>query len=144
MFILMQSLLNTVCKRPAWQFSASAGLGVVIAASLFSGLQHVSWFEGLYWAVVTVTTVGYGDVVPHDVAARILAMATMLVVIPLLAAAFADWAAALTTHCVGRMRISRTCCSRTRSGAYWATCAIRRGSPLKGGVVDTLSWGHGS
>jgi voltage-gated potassium channel len=69
----------------------------VIAASLFALLQHVSWFVGLYWAVVTVTTVGYGDVVPHGVAARVLAMATMLVVIPLLAATFADWAAAITT-----------------------------------------------
>jgi voltage-gated potassium channel len=36
---------------------------------------------GLWWAVQTVTTVGYGDVVPHDVSGRIVATVLMLVAI---------------------------------------------------------------
>jgi voltage-gated potassium channel len=38
-----------------------------------------SFWEGVWWAITTVTTVGYGDVVPHSVAGRLVAMALMLV-----------------------------------------------------------------
>jgi voltage-gated potassium channel len=33
---------------------------------------------GMYWAIVTVTTVGYGDISPHTVAGRILACILMI------------------------------------------------------------------
>jgi len=33
---------------------------------------------GLWWAVQTVTTVGYGDIVPHDTQGRIVAAVLML------------------------------------------------------------------
>jgi voltage-gated potassium channel len=34
--------------------------------------------EGMWWAVQTVTTVGYGDVVPHNAGGRIIATVVML------------------------------------------------------------------
>jgi voltage-gated potassium channel len=103
MFGIIQVLLSRVRKRPAWHFTASAFVGVGIGATLFSITQHVSWFVGWYWAVVTATTVGYGDVVPHNVIGRVIAMGTMLTVIPLLAAAFADWSSSLATLHLRRM-----------------------------------------
>lgn len=36
-------------------------------------------FDGIWWAVVTLTTVGYGDISPSSTAGRLLAIALMLV-----------------------------------------------------------------
>jgi voltage-gated potassium channel len=44
-----------------------------------------SFWDGVWWAVVTVTTVGYGDVYPHTVAGRIIAIAVMLLGVGFLA-----------------------------------------------------------
>lgn len=60
-----------------------AGGGVAFAAS-----QHVSVWTGWYWALVTASTVGYGDIVPRDTAARWTAVAVILTAIPLLANAY--------------------------------------------------------
>jgi voltage-gated potassium channel len=77
---------------------------VVVAASLMYGVEHAaqperfgSIGESLWWAVVTMTTVGYGDVTPVTTAGRILASLIMLlgvgvVALPagILAARFAE------------------------------------------------------
>lgn len=52
-----------------------AGFAVSIADS---GTFHNPWL-GIWWAITTVTTVGYGDVVPHTVAGRVLASGLMFV-----------------------------------------------------------------
>jgi voltage-gated potassium channel len=41
------------------------------------------------WAITTATTVGYGDVTPHDAAGRVVASVVMLTTIPMLAPVFA-------------------------------------------------------
>ncbi len=69
----------------------------VVSATLFAQTQHVSWFIGFYWAITTITTVGYGDVTPHNAAGRWIAMGTMLTAIPLAGAAFAGWAASIVS-----------------------------------------------
>jgi voltage-gated potassium channel len=55
---------------------------VVLSGILISVLDHdefPSVWLGMWWAVQTVTTVGYGDVVPNDVLGRIIAALIMLV-----------------------------------------------------------------
>ena len=58
---------------------------------------------GLYWAVTTATTVGYGDVTPKDPAGRVVAAAVMLTTIPMLAAVFALVTGATAAATVRRM-----------------------------------------
>jgi voltage-gated potassium channel len=40
--------------------------------------QHLSFDDGLWWALTTVTTVGYGDVYPHTGIGRVIAAVVML------------------------------------------------------------------
>ena len=71
-------------------FLLLAAAGCMLAgAGLFALSQHVPFTTALYWAITTSTTVGYGDVTPHNGAGRVIASAVMLTTIPLLAAVFA-------------------------------------------------------
>jgi voltage-gated potassium channel len=75
-------------KHIAILLAAAAGC-VLAGAGAFAGTQSLPFSTGLYWAVTTATTVGYGDVTPHNGAGRVIASLVMLTTIPLLASVFA-------------------------------------------------------
>lgn len=52
------------------------GSGVLIR--LLDSREYGSVWIGMWWAIQTVTTVGYGDVTPKDVAGRIVGTVVML------------------------------------------------------------------
>lgn len=62
---------------------------MLVGAGLFSLTQRVSVGVALYWVITTATTVGYGDVLPHNTVGRIIASCVMLTTIPLVGAVFA-------------------------------------------------------
>ena len=45
----------------------------LIGASVMSNLEDISFFDGIWWSVVTSTTVGYGDICPQTKGGRIFA-----------------------------------------------------------------------
>jgi len=64
-------------------------LGAVLAGNLIYTLEPETFksaFEGAWWGIVTMTTVGYGDVVPHTLAGRFVAVCLMVVGICMFAA----------------------------------------------------------
>lgn len=50
-----------------------------------SNAQITSFPDAVWWSITTVTTVGYGDIVPHSVAGRIVGMVLMVVGIGVMA-----------------------------------------------------------
>ncbi len=54
-------------------------IGIWLASGIsFSLVEHVDIWTGLYWALVTMATVGYGDVVPHTPIGRLIACLTIV------------------------------------------------------------------
>ena len=54
------------------------GYVMVVVESFHPESQFRSVAQGVYWAIVTMTTVGYGDIVPQTALGRILAALVML------------------------------------------------------------------
>jgi voltage-gated potassium channel Kch len=48
------------------------------AQATFDSNEFSSMSDGVWWAVVTVTTVGYGDLYPTDIEGRVIGIALML------------------------------------------------------------------
>ncbi|MCI4325909.1 MAG: NAD-binding protein [Thermoplasmata archaeon] len=53
-----------------WKFLALFGGIWIVAALGFDYLQNVGLLNSFYWAIITLTTVGYGDIAPTTPAAR--------------------------------------------------------------------------
>jgi voltage-gated potassium channel len=77
--------LERIMRKPlrgAWTAAAVITLTVTVIAGLLIHVTDPSTFPnvglGLWWAVQTTTTVGYGDVVPTSVAGRAVAAFVML------------------------------------------------------------------
>ena len=68
--------------RAVWAIAsatAAATFGCAILIRLIDSSEFHSIWLGIWWAVQTVTTVGYGDVVPHQTSGRIIAAILMLI-----------------------------------------------------------------
>jgi voltage-gated potassium channel len=82
-----------LANSPRTLMLAYLGL-IVVSAALYSLTEHKSTGDSVWWAVVTASTVGYGDTYPTTAAGRVLAgllISTMvLLVIPLITAHFAS------------------------------------------------------
>ena len=64
-----------------WNIGLLTGLLVATASLAVAALDardFPSVWRGLWWAIVTATTVGYGDYTPHNLAGRLIAVVLML------------------------------------------------------------------
>jgi voltage-gated potassium channel Kch len=92
--LLLERQMQRFLRKPVSVRGAASvivtttGLIVVASGFLMRVLDHKEYpniFIGMWWAIQTVTTVGYGDVTPKDVAGRIVASFVMLEAIALVA-----------------------------------------------------------
>src|ERR1700735_3525605 len=89
MIALLARVLGAGHRRHVAVLLAGAVACTVAGGALFAATQHLPFTSGLYWAITTATTVGYGDVTPHNASGRVVASLTMLTTIPMLASVFA-------------------------------------------------------
>jgi voltage-gated potassium channel len=72
--------LRRLLSLEGMKYASFIAIGtVVVGGAVFSGVEHRTTWDGIWWAATTVTTVGYGDVRPESDSGRILAIAIMLV-----------------------------------------------------------------
>jgi voltage-gated potassium channel len=82
-------IVGVPARRHVTILLGSIAAVMLIGAELFAVAEGYPFTTGLYWAVTTATTVGYGDITPHNAIGRLIASIVMLTTIPMLAATFA-------------------------------------------------------
>lgn len=75
--------LTSDCGRSLSRWALLVLVLTVFFAALFTLVEmdygsHQTWLSPLYYSVVTITTLGYGDVLPADTAAQVVAMAEVV------------------------------------------------------------------
>lgn len=71
---------------------------ITLSSTVIAQVESISLVDSLWWSIVTLTTVGYGDIAPSTATGRIIAVVNMFVGIGLLAALSAALASALIEH----------------------------------------------
>jgi voltage-gated potassium channel len=89
MIPILAVLYANVRRHHVVALLGAVAVAIVVGGVTFALTEGVSVGVGVYWAIVTASTVGYGDVTPHNTAGRIVAATVILTVVPLLASAFA-------------------------------------------------------
>jgi voltage-gated potassium channel len=117
--ILMTAIKNSRPKITVFLFTVMT-LVVVIGAAMFliegpeNGFTSIP--RAMYWAIVTLTTVGYGDVIPLTVAGQMLSSVLMILGYGIIAIPTGIVTAELTSVTHPRDLTTRTCPSCLSEG----------------------------
>jgi voltage-gated potassium channel len=88
-----RGMLYMMCLTLMMILAGGAGLTVLEPEAVTGGVP-----DGIWWAVVTATTVGYGDIAPHSFWGRLIAVLIMLAGVGMVS----TLAASITTYFVGK------------------------------------------
>ncbi len=105
MFRMTRTIRIVLKKNRLGTTLLSAGVVVIISGVFVAVLDPAitNPADGIWWALVTITTVGYGDVVPTSTAGRIFGAILIIIGIGLFALLTANFSAALIGEEVSEM-----------------------------------------
>ena len=64
--------MNQSVSKYLYRYLLVAALFMIILGTVFYHLQeHLSWLNAYYFSVISLTTVGYGDITPHTAIGKI-------------------------------------------------------------------------
>ena len=110
--MLLRSLRG-LAADPESRGLLSLVVGLVTGGAVFYHLvEKLSWLDSFYFTIVTLTTVGYGDISPTTAAGKLFTMAYLLIGIGLLV----TFAARLSSHLVEQRQLAVESRRRKRSG----------------------------
>ncbi|WKY59381.1 ion transporter [Vibrio sp. SNU_ST1] len=141
--ILLRSLL--MARRKILIFFSTVGILVVIFGALIFVIEgpengFTSIPHSIYWAIVTITTVGYGDMIPQTALGKAIASLTMLLGYSILAVPTGIITAELSNEMNSHKELVK-CPNCNRAGhdsdaMYCKHCASELADPDKRVVVE--------
>ena len=133
MVTILLRVLRVPHRRHVSVLLGAVAVVVLLGGALFASAEDLPFTTGLYWAITTATTVGYGDVTPHNAVGRLVASLVMLTTIPMLAAAFA-----LVTGAAAAAGVRRILAMHTQfpTGTYRLVVGM---SPTVPAILDELT-----
>ena len=133
MVTILLRVLRVPHRRHVSVLLGAVAVVVLLGGALFASAEDLPFTTGLYWAITTATTVGYGDVTPHNAVGRLVASLVMLTTIPMLAAAFAIVSGAAAAAGVRRILAMHT---QFPTGTYRLVVGM---SPTVPAILDELT-----
>jgi len=103
--LVIYQKLNIIASRNKKQFfQIFVILAIILAlfSYLFSYYEKISFFNSIYWALTTASTVGYGDIVPKNNTGKIIAMGLMIIGVSMIGVFLANLSSIVLDFKLGR------------------------------------------
>lgn len=77
--LIWRAVLSFLKDREYLELLLTTIVVILIGATVFHYLEGWRWLDAIYFCVITLTTIGYGDIIPQTDAGKIFNMVYILI-----------------------------------------------------------------